>query len=141
MQQAVSFATNVAVSGYISRAGMTPVSLFEITPIGLVIVVIGIAYMMLIGRRLLPDHKDESLTILQRYFQNTDAAAMGYLYDETTRRLEKELRADSESIRFHLEMAALDDPRAAKFSEKDFWDSSVVEEIRRSGFIDQLYKN
>jgi ABC-type nitrate/sulfonate/bicarbonate transport system substrate-binding protein len=86
-------------------------------------------------------HKDESLTILQRYFQNTDAAAMGYLYDETTRRLEKELRADSESIRFHLEMAALDDPRAAKFSEKDFWDSSVVEEIRRSGFIDQLYKN
>jgi ABC-type nitrate/sulfonate/bicarbonate transport system substrate-binding protein len=86
-------------------------------------------------------HKDESLTILQRYFQNTDAAAMSYLYDETTRRLEKELRADPESIRFHLEMAALDDPRAAKFSEKDFWDSSVVEEIRRSGFIDQLYRN
>ena len=37
-------------------------------------------------------------------------------------------------------MAALDDPRAAKLSEKDFWDASVVEEIRRSGFIDQLYK-
>ena len=66
--------------------------------------------------------------------------AMSYLYDETTRRLEKELRANPESIRFHLDMAALDDPRAAKFSEKDFWDSSVVEEIRRSGFIDQLYK-
>ena len=45
-----------------------------------------------------------------------------------------------ESIRFHLDMAALDDPRAAKFSEKDFWDASVVEEIRRSGFIDQMYK-
>jgi NitT/TauT family transport system substrate-binding protein len=86
-------------------------------------------------------NKDESLKILQRYFQNSDAAAMSYLYDETTRRLEKDLRAHLESIRFHLEMAALDDPRAAKFSEKDFWDSSVVEEIRRSGFIDQLYKN
>lgn len=86
-------------------------------------------------------NKDESLKILQRYFQNSDAAAMSYLYDETTRRLEKDLRAHPESIRFHLEMAALDDPRAAKFSEKDFWDSSVVEEIRRSGFIDQLYKN
>jgi hypothetical protein len=30
--------------------------------------------------------------------------------------------------------------RATKFSEKDFWDSTVVEEIRRSGFIDQLDK-
>ena len=33
----------------------------------------------------------------------------------------------------------IDDPRAAKLGEKDFWDASVVEEIRRSGFIDQLY--
>ena len=85
-------------------------------------------------------NKDDSLKILQRYFQNSDMTAMSYLYDETTRRLEKELRASPESIRFHLDMAALDDPRAAKFSEKDFWDSSVIEEIRRSGFIDQLYK-
>jgi hypothetical protein len=37
-------------------------------------------------------------------------------------------------------MAALDDPRAAKFSAKEFWDPSLIEEIRRSGFVDQLYK-
>jgi ABC-type nitrate/sulfonate/bicarbonate transport system substrate-binding protein len=92
------------------------------------------------GIHYMSRHKDDSLKILQRYFQNSDMTAMGYLYDETTRRLEKELRANPESVRFHLEMAALDDPRAAKFSEKEFWDSSVVEEIRRSGFIDQLYK-
>ena len=85
-------------------------------------------------------HKDPSVKILQKYFQNSDRAAMGYLYDETTRRLEKDLHASQESIRFHLELAALDDPRAAKLGEKDFWDDSVVEEIRRSGFIEQLYK-
>jgi glyoxylase-like metal-dependent hydrolase (beta-lactamase superfamily II) len=73
-------------------------------------------------------------------FKTRTWVAMGYLYDETTRRVETELRANPESIRFHLEMAALDDPRAAKFSEKDFWDASVVDEIRRSGFVDQLYK-
>ncbi len=92
------------------------------------------------GIHYMNTHKADSLQVLQKYFQNSDPAAMGYLYDETTRRLEKDLRANPESIQFHLEMAALDDPRAAKFSDKEFWDASVVEEIRRSGFIDQLYK-
>jgi ABC-type nitrate/sulfonate/bicarbonate transport system substrate-binding protein len=92
------------------------------------------------GIHYMNDHREESLKILQRYFQSRDKAAMSYLYDETTRRLQKDLRADPESIRFHLELAAMDDPRAAKFTEKDFWDSSVVDEIRRSGFIDRLYR-
>ncbi len=85
-------------------------------------------------------NKTDSVRIMQKYFQNSDLTAMGYLYDETTRRLEKELRASPESIAFHYEMAALDDPRAKQATEKTFWDSSVIEEIRRSGFIDQLYK-
>jgi len=92
----------------------------------------GIAYML---RR-----KDDSLKVLYKYFQNSDTVAMSYLYDETTRRLEKDLRPSAESISFHYEMAALDDPRAAKFSAKEFWDPSAVEEIRRSGFVEQLYK-
>ena len=85
-------------------------------------------------------NKTESVRVMQKYFQNADLAAMGYLYDETTRRLEKELCASPESIAFHYEMAALDDPRAKQASEKTFWDSSLIEEIRRSGFVDQLYK-
>ena len=85
-------------------------------------------------------NKTESVRVMQKYFQSADLAAMGYLYDETTRRLEKELRASPESIAFHYEMAALDDPRAKQANEKTFWDSSLIEEIRRSGFVDQLYK-
>lgn len=92
------------------------------------------------GIHYMNTHKTESLQVLQRYFQNSDMIAMGYLYDETTRRLEKDLRANPESIRFHFDMAALDDPRAGKFGEKEFWDPSLVEEIRRSGFVDQLYR-
>ncbi len=92
------------------------------------------------GVRFMLRQKEESLKILHKYFKNSDMVAMGYLYDETTRRIEKELRANPESIRFHFEMTALDDPRAAKLSEKDFWDSSVVDEIHRSGFVEQLYK-
>lgn len=92
------------------------------------------------GIHFMVGNKADSVRIMQKYFQNSDLAAMAYLYDETTQRLARDLRANPESIRFHLEMAALDDPRAAKFTEKDFWDASVVEEIRRSGFIDQLYR-
>ncbi|RYD65959.1 MAG: potassium transporter TrkA, partial [Verrucomicrobiaceae bacterium] len=41
---------------------MREVGLFEITPMGLVIVAVGTVYMMTIGRRLLPDHQEASLT-------------------------------------------------------------------------------
>ncbi len=58
----IGTSTNVAVSGYIARLGLEPLRMFEFTPIGIIIVVIGIAYMMFIGRRWLPDHQDESLT-------------------------------------------------------------------------------
>jgi di/tricarboxylate transporter len=58
----IGTSTNVAVSGYIAKAGMQPLSMFEITPVGIIIAIVGIAYVMLIGKRLLPDHKDESLT-------------------------------------------------------------------------------
>ena len=38
-----------------------PLGLFEITPLGLLIMGVGIVYLMLIGRKLLPDYPDESL--------------------------------------------------------------------------------
>jgi len=57
----IGTSTNVAVSGYISRAGMRPIGLFEVAPVGVVLVVVGIAYMLGIGRHLLPDHAPETL--------------------------------------------------------------------------------
>jgi di/tricarboxylate transporter len=58
----IGTSTNVAVSGYIERAGLGPIGLFEITPIGLVIAAVGIAYMLLVGIRLLPDRAGEMVT-------------------------------------------------------------------------------
>jgi len=57
----IGTSTNVAVSGYITRSGLAPMGLFEIAPVGLIICAIGIAYMLFIGQRLLPDHPEESL--------------------------------------------------------------------------------
>lgn len=58
----IGTSTNVAVSGYIAKVGLEPLSMFEITPIGLIIGIVGIFYMMFIGKRLLPAYRDESLT-------------------------------------------------------------------------------
>ncbi len=58
----IGTSTNVAVSGYIEAAGMEPLGFFEMTPIGLVIVVTGLLFMFFVGRRLLPVDSGGDLT-------------------------------------------------------------------------------
>ena len=60
----VGTSTNLAVSGFIAREQMKPLGLFEITPIGLIITAAGIAYLMLVGRRLLPKNPDQAKDFL-----------------------------------------------------------------------------
>lgn len=56
----VSTSTNIVVSGLMTGAGMEPLGMFELTPVGLPILVVGIAYMFLIGRRLIPDRSEQT---------------------------------------------------------------------------------
>jgi di/tricarboxylate transporter len=58
----IGTSTNVAVSGYIAKAGMAPIGLFELLPIGALLFGIGIIYMVTIGKWLLPNHKVTALT-------------------------------------------------------------------------------
>ncbi|NNE68091.1 MAG: SLC13 family permease [Pyrinomonadaceae bacterium] len=46
--------TNLAVSGAYQRYGYEPFSLFELTPVGAITVVVGLVYMLTLGRRILP---------------------------------------------------------------------------------------
>ena len=58
----IGTSTNVAVSGYITRAKLEPIRLFEITPIGLILVAVGVVYLLLIGKRFLPERVEPSYT-------------------------------------------------------------------------------
>ena len=85
-------------------------------------------------------HKDESLKIFSKYFQNPDLTTMAYLYDDVISRVERSLQPNSESVRFLIDIVAQDSPKAKQLSERDHWDLSLIEEIRRSGLIEQLYR-
>ena len=59
----IGTSTNLAVSGALPRYGIQPFTMFELTRVGVIIVGVGMVYMLLVGRRLLPRRKSaESLT-------------------------------------------------------------------------------
>lgn len=57
----IGTSTNIVVSGLMVQAGLEPMGMFELTPVGLPILLIGLVYMSTIGQRLLPNRraKDE----------------------------------------------------------------------------------
>lgn len=60
----VGTSTNIVVSGILTQYGLPPISMFELTPIGLPIVVAGLFYMVTIGVRIIPQrNSQEDLTV------------------------------------------------------------------------------
>jgi NitT/TauT family transport system substrate-binding protein len=92
------------------------------------------------GIRYMKSHKDESLRIFSKYVRNPDLGIMAYLYEEIASRVEASLRPQPEAVRALLDLAAQDLPQGKRLSEKDNWDLSLIDEIQKSGFLDQLYK-
>ncbi len=59
----IGTSTNLAVSGAIQRYGLAPYSMFELTPVGVITVAVGLIYMLFVGIKLLPTRGGEdSLT-------------------------------------------------------------------------------
>jgi di/tricarboxylate transporter len=59
----IATSTNIVVSGLMTQSGMEPLGMFELAPAGLPIAVVGIIYMLVIGRRLIPERSTpEELT-------------------------------------------------------------------------------
>lgn len=51
----VSTSSNILVSSLMTRQGLAPMGMFELAPVGIPITIVGLAYMLLVGRRLIPD--------------------------------------------------------------------------------------
>lgn len=51
----IGTSTNLLVSGIAEKEGLEPISMFQITPIGIILLIIGLGYMAYIGIKLLPN--------------------------------------------------------------------------------------
>jgi len=59
----ISTSTNIVVSGLMRQYGLASMGMFELTPVGLPVLLVGLAYMALVGRRMVPDRsKPDELT-------------------------------------------------------------------------------
>ena len=56
----IGTSTNLAVSGAMQRYGQQPFSMFELAPVGIITCSVGMIYMLLFGRLLLPSRGGES---------------------------------------------------------------------------------
>ena len=62
----IGTSTNLLVDGVVRRQGMAPFGIFEITPLGLAMSLVGIGYLMLFARRALPDRDSMGMMLSDR---------------------------------------------------------------------------
>jgi di/tricarboxylate transporter len=59
----VSTSTNIVVSGLMTQTGLPPIGMFELTPVGVPVLAMGLLYMFFFGQRLIPERPaPETLT-------------------------------------------------------------------------------
>jgi di/tricarboxylate transporter len=51
----ISTSTNLVISGLMTNAGLAPMGMFELAPVGIPVAAVGLIYMFFIGRRLIPE--------------------------------------------------------------------------------------
>lgn len=64
---AIATSTNLVVSGLLTSYGLEPIGIFELTPIGIPILLVGLLYMFFIGRKMIPERElEDNNKYLQR---------------------------------------------------------------------------
>lgn len=53
----ISTSTNIVVSGLMTSHDLPPMGMFELAPVGIPIAIVGLVYLLTLGRRLIPDRR------------------------------------------------------------------------------------
>jgi NitT/TauT family transport system substrate-binding protein len=85
--------------------------------------------------------KEDSLKILSRAYRNSDMEWVEHLYrTHQQHQIGRKPFPNWEAVKVTLDMMVPDNPEVKKVSAKSLFDLSLLEEIDRSGFINQLYQ-
>ena len=83
--------------------------------------------------------KEAAIKIMQKYTRGQNRPALEGTYDAYRELLVEDLYPTLEGLKNTLEIQASFDPKAAKAKAEDFVDVRFVDELRKAGFIEQLY--
>ena len=87
----IGTSTNLVAAGILNEQGYKPMSMFDVTPLGVVFVVVTLVYMLTIGRKLLPDRvtlaslidSEQSREFITHAFVGQDSVLAGTAFLES----------------------------------------------------------
>ena len=83
--------------------------------------------------------KEETMKVLSKYTRINDQQVLSASYDEAYQAIDKEGSLAEAGIQAMLDEIAKTDPRARQFRPGDFFDTSIVGELAKEGFIKALW--
>ncbi len=83
--------------------------------------------------------KEYTLSILKKYTRVTDPEVLSASYDEAYQAIDKDGALTEAGIQAQLNDLAKTDPRAKSYRPADFFDSSIIEELHKEGFVKALW--
>jgi len=92
------------------------------------------------GLKFFKEHRDYAFKVAAEFTRTNDPEAISAVLDSPTRLQEKVPHVPLKGIEFLLKVEALRNPRAASFDPTSVIDSSLLQELEKSGFVDSLWK-
>ena len=93
------------------------------------------------GIKFFRENRDYSFKVAAEFIRTKDPEAVGAVLDSPARLQEKVPYVPMKGIEFLLKVEALRNPRAQRFDPAAVVDSSLMQGLEKSGFIDALWKN
>jgi hypothetical protein len=92
------------------------------------------------GLRFYKDNREFVLKVTADFAQNRDPNVLNPTYDVVTRYQDRVPYVNMKGIEFMLKTLEPRDPRAKTFDPANVVDSSFIQELEKTGFVDAVWK-
>lgn len=92
------------------------------------------------GLKFYRQNKEFAIKVTADFARSRDAEVLDKTYDVVTRFQDRVPYVNPKGVEFILKVVELRDPRAKTFAPESVIDSSFIQELEKSGFIDALWK-